>query len=66
MVESIVKTANISAGDVVYGADESVPYAIPIGEVADVALAQNSLFKEASLSFPYDMGTIQTVEIVKQ
>lgn len=65
MVESIAKTANISVGDIVYGADPSAPYAIPVGEIANVALASNNLFEEASLSFPYDIGMIQTVEITQ-
>jgi hypothetical protein len=42
-----------------------MPYAMPVGEVADISLTPNSLFEEASLSFPYDMGMVQTVEIVK-
>ncbi len=66
MVESIAKTASISAGDSVYSAGSAVPYATPIGKIANVALAPNNLFEEASLSFPYDVGTIQTVEIIKR
>jgi cell shape-determining protein MreC len=65
MVESIAKDASVSAGDIVYSADSNVPYAMPLGEIANVSLAANNLFQEASLSFPYDMGMIQTVEIMK-
>jgi cell shape-determining protein MreC len=65
MVESIAKNASVSAGDIVYSADANVPYAMPLGEIANVSLAADNLFQEASLSFPYDMGMIQTVEIVK-
>jgi cell shape-determining protein MreC len=65
MAESIAKTATIAAGDVVTSAGTGVPYGIAVGTVQNVTLAANNLFEEASLSFPYDTGMIQTVEIVR-
>ena len=65
MIESIAKTASIGTGDIVYSAGSGAPYAIPVGEIASVALAPSNLFEEASLSFTYDMGNVQTVEIIK-
>ena len=65
MVESIAKTAKISAGDVVYNAGSLGPYAAAMGEIANVAMAPNNLFQEASLSFSYDMSSLQVVEIVR-
>jgi hypothetical protein len=43
-----------------------MPYAMPVGEVGSIALTPDNLFEEASLAFPYDIGAIQAVEIVKQ
>jgi cell shape-determining protein MreC len=65
MVESIAKTAKVSAGDIVYNAGSLGPYAAAVGEIANVATAPNNLFQEASLSFPYDMSNLQAVEIVR-
>jgi len=65
MVESIAKTAKISTGDIVYGAGSSGPYAAPLGEIATISPAPDNLFQEASLSFPYDMSSVQAVEIVR-
>lgn len=66
MVESIVKTATIAAGDVVYSAAPGIPYAMPVGEIGNAALSPNNLFEEASIVFPYDIDMIQAVEIVPQ
>ncbi|MGB7957475.1 MAG: rod shape-determining protein MreC [Minisyncoccia bacterium] len=65
-VGSIAKTATIVAGDAVYSASAGTPYAMPVGEVGSVTLTSDNLFQEASLDFSYDIGTIQTVEIIKQ
>lgn len=65
MAESIAKTATITAGDVIYNAAPGIPYALPMGEIGNVTLTPNNLFEEASLIFPYDIGMIQTVEILK-
>ncbi len=64
-VETIAKSAKLMQGDVVYTAGSGMPYATPIAEIAQVTAAPSDLFKEASLSFPYDMSMIQTVEIIK-
>jgi len=66
MIESIAKTATVAAGDVVYSAGSGMPYGVAVGTVDEVTLAPDNLFEEASLSFPYDIGTVQTVEIVRQ
>jgi rod shape-determining protein MreC len=66
MLQSIAKTASVSANDIVYSAGSPAPYATPIGKIASVALAPNNLFKTASLLLPYDVGTVQAVEIIRQ
>jgi cell shape-determining protein MreC len=66
MAESIVKTAVIAPGDVVYNAAPNAPYAVPVGTILNTSLAPDDLFEQASLSFPYDRSGIQAVEIVKQ
>lgn len=65
MAESIAKTATVSAGDIITSAGAGAPYGVALGTVQSVALAANNLFEEASVSFPYDMGMIQAVLIVK-
>jgi cell shape-determining protein MreC len=65
MVESIAKTATVKEGDVVASAAPGMPYGIAIGTLGNVTIAPDSLFEEAPLSFSYDMGMVQTVEIEK-
>jgi cell shape-determining protein MreC len=65
MVESIAKTAGVTEGDIVMSAAPGMPYGIAIGTLGNITVAPDNLFEEASLSFPYDMGMVQTVEIVK-
>ena len=65
MIESIAKTAIVAQGDIVVSAAAGMPYGIAIGTIGNAALAPDSLFEEAPLSFPYDIGAVQTVEIVK-
>jgi rod shape-determining protein MreC len=60
----ISKNAKIAKGDVVYSADYSAPYGISIGTVGDVALSPDNLFQEASVSFPYDLNTVRTLDII--
>lgn len=65
-IETIAKTATIATGDVVVSVATGTPYGIAVGTVQNAVLAPDNLFKEASLVFPYDIGMIQTVLIVKQ
>jgi rod shape-determining protein MreC len=65
MAESIVKTATIVAGDVVYSAAPGAPYAVPVGTVENVSPAPDNLFAQATLSLPYHESEMQVVEIVK-
>jgi cell shape-determining protein MreC len=65
MVESIAKTAAVAQGDIVVSAAPGIPYGLAMGTLGNVALAADSLFDEAPLSLSYDMGMVQTVEIVK-
>ncbi len=62
-VVSISKSATVSTGDIIYSAASGIPYALPIGEVGEVSVAANSLFQQATVSFAYDVNSIQTVEV---
>jgi cell shape-determining protein MreC len=65
-VGSIMKTAPLTVGDIVYSADSSLPYGLPIGTVAATSTSPDSLFQQATLNFSYDINSIQTVFIEKQ
>jgi rod shape-determining protein MreC len=61
----IPRAADISAGDVVYSASADFPYGLPIGEIADIKISSDQLFKEASLKFSYDINSVGAVLIKK-
>jgi cell shape-determining protein MreC len=65
VVGSIASTAAIAPGDVVYSAAPGIPYAQPIAEVVATSTSADSLFQQATLSFPYDINNVQTVLIMK-
>ena len=64
-VESILKSATIASGDVVFSVASSVPYGTAVGTIMNITLAPNNLFEEAQVALPYDMSNIQAVEIVQ-
>jgi cell shape-determining protein MreC len=64
-VASISKTAALQAGDVVYTAAPGLPYGLPIGEIVATSTSPDSLFEEATLSFPYDINDVQSVLIAQ-
>lgn len=65
MVGSIAGTAMIAPGDIVYSAAPDIPYAQPIAEVMATSTSADSLFQQATLSFPYDINNIETVLVIK-
>ncbi len=65
MVGSIANTAAIAPGDIVYSAAPGIPYAQPIAEVVATSTSADSLFQQATLSFPYDINNVETVLIMK-
>ncbi len=66
VVGSITKGSLVSPGDIVYAAGPGFPYGLPIGEVGATSTSADSLFEQASLHFPYDVNSIQTVVIQRQ
>lgn len=64
-VVSVSTGAQIMAGDVLYSASPGLPYGLPIAEIAATSTSPDSLFQQASLSFPYDINTIETVFVMK-
>ena len=65
VVGSIASTAAIAPGDIVYSATPGIPYAQPIAEVVATSTSADSLFQQATLSFPYDINNVETVLIIK-
>lgn len=63
MIVSINKNAAIGEADVMYAAAPGLPYGLPIGEIAATSTSLDSLFTEATVSFPYDINDIQAVLI---
>jgi len=59
----IAKNAVISRGDVVYAAAEGFPYGLAVGTVGDVVVAGPQLFREATVTIPYDMSGLRVVLI---
>ena len=64
-VVSISKDAKVQEGDIIYAAAPGIPYAVPIGEVGEVSMAENSLFQQATVNFAYDINSIRAVQIEK-
>ena len=62
---SIDKKAKVSVGDIVVAAGSGIPYGVPIAQVAGLSASPNSLFNQATLTFAYDINSIQTVVIEK-
>jgi cell shape-determining protein MreC len=65
MIGSIARTAVIMPGDIVYSAAPGIPYAQPIAQVVATSTSADSLFQQATLDFPYDINTVETVLIMK-
>lgn len=62
---SIVKTAAVAPGDIVYTAAPGIPYGLPVAVIAATTTSPDNLFTEAPLGFAYDINTIQTVLIAR-
>jgi cell shape-determining protein MreC len=62
-VVSISKTARVQDGDIIYTASPGIPYALPVGEIKDISVSANNLFQQATVSFVYDINSVQTVEV---
>ncbi len=62
---SIVRTADVMPGDIVFTAAPGIPYGLPVAVVAATSTSPDRLFEEAPLGFAYDINTIQSVLIAK-
>jgi rod shape-determining protein MreC len=65
VVGSIANTAAVAPGAIVYSAAPGIPYAQPIAGVVATSTSADSLFQQATLSFPYDINNVETVLIMK-
>jgi cell shape-determining protein MreC len=65
-VGSIASGATIMPGDIVVSAVSRVPYGLPVARVTATSTSADSLFQQATLSFPYDINNIETVFIIKK
>ncbi len=62
---SIQKSAPVEPGDIVYTAAPGFPYGLPVALVSATGTSADDLFLTASLSFAYDINSVETVLIVK-
>lgn len=60
----IPEHAALTEGDVVFSAGETVPFGTAIGRVRDITLADDKLFRKATLAVPYSVYEVKTVEIL--
>ncbi len=65
IVGSITSNAAVMPGDIVYSAAPGIPYAVPVAQVVATSTSADSLFEQATLSFPYDINNVETVFIAK-
>ena len=63
LATSIVKSAKVAPGDIVYSAAPDLPYGMPIAVVQATGTSPDGLFETASLGFAYDANTLQSVVI---
>ena len=61
----VPKNAEIRKGDIIYSAGADLPYGLPIGEVGEVQMSSDNIFKEATIIFPYDLSDYRLVFILK-
>ncbi len=57
--------SEVQKGDIIYSSSPDFPYGLPVGEIDEVSVSADQLFKEATVAFAYDINTIQTVRIAK-
>ena len=62
-VALIPLNAQINSGDVVYSASPDFPYGLSIGEIKEIKISSDKLFREATLEFAYDINEIRSVFI---
>lgn len=60
----IAKEIDVQGGDSVYAASKDFDFGMTIGEVKDIYNDKGALFREASISFPYDLGDITEIAIL--
>lgn len=53
----------IKSGDIVYSSSPDFPYGLPVGNVKDIKISDDKLFREATLDFVYDLNGIGSVLI---
>lgn len=63
-VGSVSRTAPVAPGTIVYSAAPGISYGLPIAQVVATSTSPDSLFQQATLSFPYDVNNVQTVLIM--
>jgi cell shape-determining protein MreC len=60
----ISNDSEVNTGDIIYSAQPNFPYGLIVGEVKEIKLLPDSVFKEALISFPYDLNKINLVGVL--
>jgi cell shape-determining protein MreC len=61
----VPKDAKVAEGDVVYSADTTLPFGLPVGILKDLRLSSDQLFEEADIDISYNPGELQAVFILQ-
>ena len=60
----ISKGAPVAPGDAVVSADESLPYGLFVGSVAEVRDASDGVLREATIALPYTLTGLRAVDVL--
>lgn len=60
----IEKDKPVNVGDVVYSAKQGFPYAVKIGEIAELKESAPGVFKEALLKIPFSVSDLREIKIL--
>jgi len=60
----IEKSKPIKVGDVVYVASQEFPYGLKIGEVKEIKESTAGVFKEATLTTPFNINELREINII--
>lgn len=60
----IAKGAPVAIGDPIISVDESLPYGLFVGTVAEVRDASDGVLREATIALPYSLTTLRVVDVI--
>ncbi len=61
----IEKTKPVKTGDIVYSASQEFIYGLKVGEVAEIRESSAGVFKEATLTMPFNINELREVNLLQ-